>query len=144
MTRYILQIVLLLLVTLYAYRKGGAPERHVACVLVSMHAAGIGYFLIADQWVDYSGHALFRVAVDVVALIALTIIALRANRWWPLWVSSVQLLAVMAHVLKAVEPDMPLLIWNVMERWPFWAAIVLTGIGTHLYARRNSAAASMP
>ncbi|QZD87659.1 hypothetical protein [Qipengyuania psychrotolerans] len=137
MDRYFLQVTLLLLVAALAYFKGGSSEKRVAVVLVSMHVvSAIQYFLFSD-WEGLVTWPIFRMSLDLVGFLAILYIALRANRWWPLWVGSAQLLAIMAHVFRAIDANLPMTVYLIMERWPFWAAITITGIGTVLHARRE-------
>lgn len=140
MVRFSVQVVLLLLVALYAYKKGGRPERHVAFVLLGMLFANSTHAAITGQWTDYEGIPWFRVILDFTGFALILAIALRADRWWPLWVGGVQLLAVLAHLLRALDASLPPLAYAVMERWPFWIAIVSTGIGTYFHARRQRTA----
>lgn len=136
MVRFAIQVALLLLVALYAFKKGGEPERHVALVLLGMLVANIVFAGLSGEWTDYRGIPWFRVALDCIGFGFILAIALRADRWWPLWVSGVQLQAVLAHLLRALDASLPPLAYAIMERWPFWIAIALTGIGTFLHARR--------
>ena len=136
MERFVTQIALLLLVAFFALKKGGKPERHVVLVLCGMHLANICYAVIAGQWTDYGATPWFRITLDFAGFALILAIALRADRWWPLWVSGVLLLAVLAHLLRVIDADLPPLVYAVMERWPFWIAIILTGIGTYSHTRR--------
>ena len=137
MVRFFIQIALLLLVAVYACRKGGKPERHVAFILSGMLFINSIYAAIAGQLTDYQQVPWFRVTLDLVGFVLILAVALRADRWWPLWVAGVQLLAVLAHLLRAIDASVPPLAYAIMERWPFWIAIILTGIGTYFHARRE-------
>lgn len=140
MVRFSIQVALLLLVALYAWRRGGRPERHVALVLLGMLLANVIYAGIVGNWTDYRVMPWFRVVLDIVGFAFILAIALRADRWWPLCVGGVQLQAVLAHVLRAIDASLPPLVYAIMERWPFWIAIILTGLGTYLHARRERTA----
>lgn len=137
MVQYTIQIALLLLVALYAWRRGGKPEKQIASILVGMHLASLSYALLVGNWTDYSGMPLFRIMLDLAGLGLITLVGLRANRWWPLWVASLQLVTVFAHALRIIDAQVPPLIYAVMEQWPFWIMIVITGIGTQLRHRRG-------
>lgn len=141
MVRYSVQVALLLLVAIYAWRRGGKPEKQIASVLVAMHAINLAHALLAGQWTDYSEVPGFRIALDIAGLGLIALVALRANRWWPLWVASLQLVTVMAHALRVIDTQLPQLVYIVMERWPFWAMIAITGLGTLLHSRRTRAEA---
>lgn len=137
MANFLFQVALLLLVVVYALKRGGRPERHVAIILLGMFLVNIGYAAINGHWTKYDGIPWFRVGLDFVALALVLAIALRADRWWPLWVASVQLLSVLAHLLRIVDAGLPPLAYAIMERWPYMIAIVITGVGTYLHHRRQ-------
>ncbi len=136
MVRFLIQVTLLLLVVHFAFSKGGKPERYVAFILFGMLLASTGYALFAGEWPKYQVIPWYRVVIDAVGFALMLTVALRADRWWPLWVSAVQLLAVLAHLLRALDASLPPLAYAIMERWPFWVAIAITGIGTYLHHRR--------
>lgn len=138
MVRYSIQVALLLLVAFLAWRRGGKPEKQVASILVGMHAINLAHALLGGGWTDYSELPGFRIALDALGLLLITLVAVSADRWWPLWVASLQLVAVLAHVLRLIDAQLPQLIYIVMERWPFWAMIIVTGLGTLLHLRRKA------
>ena len=142
MSRFLLQVALILLVVLFALRKGGRPERHIALVLLGMLAANTLYGVLVGWWTDYDEIPWYRVVFDCTGFAFILIVALRADRWWPLWVSGVQLLSVLAHLLRALDADLHPLVYAIMERWPYWIAIGLTGLGTYLHASRARTAST--
>jgi hypothetical protein len=44
--------------------------------------------------------------IDLTVLAAFLFVALRSNRFWPLWVAGLQLTMSTSHVLKAIELDL--------------------------------------
>ena len=143
MFRFSIQVVLLLVVFAFALRKGGKPEKYVATIYFGLLLAAVGFRLVTGGWSEasYHGLQLYRFACDLFAFIGVLAVALRFNRWWVLWVGSVQLLAVMAHLIRAAELPIEPLVYAIMERWPTWIAIVLTGVGTWQHVRRMKPAA---
>ena len=145
MTRFLLQVALVCLVFIAAWRAGGRPERLVASIYLAMlavgslHAVAFGPF---DQG-GYKSFYGFRAALDGAALLAVVFVALRYDRWWTLWVGSVQLIAVIAHILRLIEMPIPLLAFDIMERWPVWMAVLITGVGTFLHARQPRASVTV-
>lgn len=137
MVRFSIQVALLLIVVLLAWKKGGEPERHVALILTGMFVTNVAYAASVGEWTDYGGMPWFRVFLDTAGFVLILGVALSADRWWPLWVGAVQLQAVLAHALRALDAELPPLVYAVMERWPFWIAIGLTGLGTILHANRQ-------
>lgn len=136
MVTFLAQVALLLLVAVFAWKWGGKPERHVALILFGMLVVNTGNAMLVGHWTRYHAIPWFRVGLDIVGLGLVLAIALRADRWWPLWVGSVQLLSVLAHLLRVLHAEIPPLVYAIMERWPFMIATVITGMGTYLHARR--------
>ncbi|UVO53048.1 hypothetical protein [Sphingomonas sp. SUN039] len=119
---------------LYAGICGGAPERLTAVALV---AAALATFIFGSG--AYTGGqirwAIF--AIDATLLLALVLIALRANRIWPLWMSALQLITVAAHVLNMISSN--------RNPWAYVASITVTSFlmppvlvyGTYSLQRRR-------
>jgi hypothetical protein len=144
MTRYLIQVALLSVVFISAWRVGGKPERYVATIYATMLVVGSSYefFFNPTDQASYEDLHPARFLLDAVALLAVTAIALQFDRWWTLWVGSAQLIAVVAHLLRALALPIPALAYAVMERWPVWIAISLTGLGTFLHHRREQTKAA--
>jgi hypothetical protein len=140
MTRFLVQALLVIVVFVAAWRTGGKPERYVATIYFSMLAATTFHAYWAPPIGPGGVHHFhrFRAWLDVAALVGVVLVALRYDRWWTLWVGSAQLLAVMAHLLRAIEMPIPLLAYAVMERWPVWMAVLVTGLGIYCHHRRQS------
>jgi hypothetical protein len=139
MIRFVLQVVFLALVFAAAWRVGGKPERYMASIYSSMlFAALLGAILLDDIGAGLPPSQNYRFLLDIAALVAVATVAVLYDRWWTLWVGSVQLIAVTAHVLKLTGLAIHPLVYGVMERWPTWVAIALTGLGTWLHCRRSS------
>lgn len=144
MLRFFIQALLVGVVFVAAWRTGGKPERYVATIYFSMFVAASLHVLWQppSDPIHLENFQQFRAWLDVAALGGVVFLALKYDRWWTLWVGSVQFLAVMAHVLRAIEMPIPLLVYTVMERSPVWMALLLTGLGTFLYQRRSRAIAT--
>jgi hypothetical protein len=93
----------------YAMWNGGAPERIGAAIF----CAGVLLTLL-----EFPGVAAgFRTVetgifvVDIVTLVAFLILALRAERFWPLWMAAFQALGTAGHLVKILDP--------VQMRWGY-------------------------
>lgn len=143
MIRFVVQVLCLAIVFVAAWRVGGKPERSVASVYLFMLVMDlIGAILLNDVGAGLRQSQIYRAFLDFAALIAVANVALRYDRWWTLWVGSVQLIAVTAHVLTLVGLSIHPLVYGVMERWPTWIAITLTGLGTWRHYRRSKTTAN--
>ena len=128
-------LALLVACTLYALWGGGAPERIGATVYALSVAAT---FLIVPRphqqtWLNLEVGAFI---VDVAVFLAFIPIALRANRFWPLWVTSLLGIGVLGHVAKLMVPDT---FWRayafVLAFWSY-PILALIALGTFLHRRR--------
>lgn len=117
--------------------------------LVALLAAGWRW----GEWPEKAGAALYAVAtivsllslpgaateyhhveigvavVDLSLLIGLTVIALRANRWWPICASALQLIAITAHLAKALNPDLSRLAYGLMIGILSYVALINLAVG---------------
>ena len=95
---------LLILICSYALWKGRRDERIVAtaCLLASIGTR----FVISPITVRYAGLESGLLLIDMAMLATFVWIALRSDRFWPLWVAGLQLTSSMAHLLKAIEWDL--------------------------------------
>ena len=66
-------------------------------------------------------------------LVAFVVIALRSDRFWPLWVAGLQLTISISHVLKAIQPDLLPIAYGVAER--FWSYPILLYTGARYVAQ---------
>lgn len=137
MLRLLLMLLLLALASVYAFRRGGKPERQVALILWGMVAFDQLYHLILRGEGIYAAVDLFHAFNDLWALAAVLFVALTANRFWTLWVASLQIIAALSHFLRLIESEMLTIVYAVIIRFPFWLQIVCLIWGTWNYDRRK-------
>lgn len=138
MTRYSLQVILILSVFAFAWAKGGKPERYVSSIYLGVLTAGVMDWAITGEWSNqgYNSLQIRLFLTDLSALSMVVFVALKFDRWWTLWVGSAQFLTVTAHLLKAFHMPIRPEVYVVMERWPVWLAILLTAWGTCHFVHR--------
>jgi hypothetical protein len=134
---YLLQLVLLVLAITYVWYRGGQPERAAAAAVASMYLLDPIYHAIWGQVTVYDQINVGHLVIDVVAWVAMVWIALRANRWWTLWLASAQTISVLSHFLRGVTSVMYPWVYAAMGRGPSWLEIVLLFVGTALVQRRR-------
>lgn len=139
MIRFLVQALLIIVIFIAAWRAGGKPERYVASIYFGMLVGSSAHAFVAGPAgeANYLNLHGFRFMLDCCALAGVVFVALRYDRWWTLWVGSVQFIAVMAHFLRILEWPIPPLAYAVMERWPVWIAVLLTGMGTGMHMHRS-------
>ena len=93
--------ILLVLVALYAFVRGRRDERQVGVIFVlGVIATEI---VLPPPRLRFEGVETHLMLVDIVVFLGFTFVALRSERFWPLWIAGLQLTAVFGHVLKAVD-----------------------------------------
>ncbi|GAA4713556.1 hypothetical protein H9L13_03980 [Sphingomonas lutea] len=84
--------------------RGRSDERTVAavCLLATLATQ----FVIPPPQERYSYLDLELILIDLAVLAAFVAVALRSERFWPLWISGLQLTISISHVLKAIDQDL--------------------------------------
>lgn len=126
--------ILLALVVLYALMRGSRDERHVALIcLFGALVTTLALSPLADRFASLEGPVLL---IDLAVLAGFLTVALRSERFWPLWVAGLQLTTIMGHMMKGVETD--LLPHAYAAALNFWAypIILILAIGTWRTHRR--------
>jgi hypothetical protein len=117
----------------------GRSEERVAaatCVLATL-ATNVVY--VPDG--GYGGVESGVMLVDVWTFAVFTSLALRSERFWPLWLAGLQLTSVFAHVLKAVELDLMPQAYAAAARFWVYPIFLVIVVGTWRGARRRRAIA---
>jgi len=96
-------------------------------------------FVLAPFASRYVGVETGAVIVDTGVLAIFIMVALRSDRFWPLWISGLQLTTMMSHVLKTIRFD--LLPWAYGAAEHFWSypILVIIAVATWRGQRRSMA-----
>lgn len=113
----------------YAIFRGSRSEYFGAAIMIvgSLSTLAIGR-LFGSSWTRVEV-GIF--AIDVVALFALIYLALKSNRFWPMWASAFQLLAVTIHTAMVVAPQITP--WAFATGAAFWAYPMLLALAIGSY-----------
>ncbi len=134
MVKLIVFNVLLVACCGYALLRGGAPERIGAAI----YAIGTGLTVLAhrEAAIRYGSVEIGILIVDLAALIAFLVLALRAQRFWPLWMTAFQLISTAAHLAKWADPGM--IRWTYAFLLGIWSypMLILLAIGAHNHRQR--------
>ena len=139
MLRIALFSALLIGATGYALWRGRADERLTAMVCIAASLASL--VLMGPVRLRYSNIEIGVLVVDILTLIAFIYVALRSDRFWPLWVSGLQLTTSIAHLLKALEPNLLPLAYAAAGRSWGYPILIILAIGTWRGERRRALAA---
>ena len=116
----------------YALFRGKADSRIVA-----------GVFLVGDLTTlalrssNYSSVEVSILAVDILGFIGFTYAALISERFWPLWVSGLQLTSSMGHLFKAIDTNLMPLAYAAALRFWAWPILIILAFGTWRGRRRS-------
>jgi threonine/homoserine efflux transporter RhtA len=120
--------IFLVLVVLYALFRGSRDERHVA--LICLIGAVATTLVLSPLAFRFSGVETPVALVDVAVFGGFLVVALRSERFWPLWVAGLQLTTILGHALKGI--DSSLLPRAYAASLNFWAypIVLILAIGT--------------
>ena len=136
MDRLLIYHALLLGACGYALIKGRADARIVAVVFLMgnfattalrSHVAGV-----------YSSLEPAILAIDVLAFFGFTYAALISDRFWPLWISGLQLTTSMGHILKAADQHLLPIAYAAALRFWAYPILLILAVGTWRSHRRVS------
>ena len=127
-------LILLLLSCGYAIWQGNRDARVVAatCILATLAT----HFAIAPLRERYSSVEEGVLLVDTFTLLVFVAVALRSNRFWPLWVAGLQLTTAVGHAMKGVHIDLlPQAYGAALRFWSYPILLILV-VGTFRNQRR--------
>lgn len=101
---YIIFWALLLLICAYAFWRGQAEERIAAAACLA--ATIVTVLDIAPVGLRYRSIDPAQLAIDGAMLLTFVAIALRSDRFWPLWVAGLQLTMSFSHLMKAIDANL--------------------------------------
>ena len=133
-------LVLLIACCAYAFARGGAPER----IGMAVYAAGsvLTYVAVSAPPIRFKGVEVGVFIIDVCVLISFIVLALRANRFWPIWVSALLGLGVLGSLAMMLHPRViPWAYAVVLSIWSY-PILLLMVVGTRnhqLRLKRNGA-----
>lgn len=127
-------MILFFLVAAYAQWRGGAPERIAAiCMVIAM----MGTFWAGLSNPSYRGVQWDMLLIDIGLLLALSVLAGIADRFWPIWLAAFQLVAVAAHGVTAYNPEiLPVAYWWIVGKIAY-PMVAILAVGTRRHHRRT-------
>lgn len=131
MLRVILFDLLLFGTCGYALLYGRLDARIVGGMCIAANFAS--YAMVSR----YNGVELGVLAIDLLTLAVFVFVALRSDRFWPLWISGLQLTTTIGHVLKAIQLDLVPIAYAVSLR--FWAYPILVILAVATWRNRQRA-----
>lgn len=126
---------ILFLVSAFAFWCGRTDERVAAaiCVLATF-ASNIVY----EPRGAYAGVEIGVFLVDAATFAGFALIALRSERFWPLWLAGFQLTTVFSHLLKAIQLDLMPQAYAAAARFWVYPIFLIIVVGTWRSYRRRA------
>ena len=126
---------LLLLSCGYALWRGRKYEQLSALTCIAATVVSV----VAHSRVQlrYPGVQSADLVIDTLVLLAFVVIALRSDRFWPLWVAGLQLTISMSHLFSAIKPDLMPLAYGAAERFWSYPTLVIIAVGAWRQHRRH-------
>jgi hypothetical protein len=123
----------------FALLKGGVPERIVAAIfLCAGPATYVALWAQPEQ--AYENVEMTVLAIDSVMLVGLIALAITANRYWPIWIASLQTIIVAVHGVKAFDPTLVAWTYAVASGKLAYPQLALLALGTWRHHRRRTEA----
>jgi hypothetical protein len=118
----------------YAFIEGGAPERIGAAIFLI--GSVLTYVSLETSPIRFRGVEVGVFIIDFVSFVAFVLLAIRANRFWPIWVSALVGLGLVGHLAMLVHPHViPWAYAVVLSMWSYPMLLVMTA-GTYAHRRR--------
>ena len=119
----------------YALWRGGPPERFAAKIVIIWIMTDVGYHLLFGP----SGFTVVdpaHLVIDGAELVAITWLALQANRIWPVWAAAAQVMTFSGHLVVMISKSG----WNyaywAMTQLPPYIQLFALVCGVVFHARR--------
>jgi len=134
MERALLFSGLLLLASVYALARGGKPERYAAAMYIAAFIASALSAQIAQALYQKFNWGI--VAIDFALAVSLGALALQANRYWTIWATSIQIVAIIAHLVKLLVPEIAATAYEITLLVWSYASIPVLAIATYRHRAR--------
>jgi DNA-binding CsgD family transcriptional regulator/uncharacterized membrane protein YhaH (DUF805 family) len=121
-------------VVLYALVRGGAPERIVAAIGVV--GAVLSLLVVSMTPIRIGGVDLSFFVFDSIASIGFILVALRANRLWPIWMAAFNSFGLAAHLLLLTNPTIDPLAYVLVLAMTSPLSFLILFVGTRNHRLR--------
>ncbi|MEH6660839.1 MAG: hypothetical protein V7679_04235 [Parasphingorhabdus sp.] len=121
-------------ICIYALYRGGGPERWVACIVIAMVVLDPAVHIFTP--LEYATLDPGHLVIDMAGWLGLLAVALRANRFWPLCVVSLQTIALVAHATRLLDVTIHPKAYMIMQIASSYPLLVLLMIGTFYHQKR--------
>lgn len=134
MVNTLVYFAILLGCCLYTALRGSSPERIGAAIL--MAGSILTLVTLSSAATIYRSLEVGVVVVDLATLLAFLVLALRADRIWPLCITAFQLVGTAGHAVKLVDPQVLPYAYAFALRFWGYPMILMLIIGTWNHQKR--------
>jgi hypothetical protein len=126
--------VVMWIVTVYAFRRGGWEEKLASAGLVVASYLTVLLRSDSNPFHQLEGSVL---ALDMGHFLLMLVIVLLSRKFWPMWVAAMAAMSVIAHLLPYMPQSSPYLYFRAeaLWSWPVWALI---GVAVWRHSARRS------
>ena len=132
-----LQLATLAVAIVLGLWRGAGPERTCAAIYLGMWLGDRLYHLVSNGIVVLGGADLGHIAIDAVTAGGLIGVALYANRNYPLWLASMQLVSLLSHFLRIISPSIDPTAYALLAASPMYLAVLIFAVGLSRHLRRQ-------
>lgn len=119
----------------YAEWRGGPPER-IGAAILTVGSLLTFAALLSERAAVYRSLEVGVFLVDVATFLAFLVLALRADRLWPLCITALQIVGTAGHAVKLVDPQvLPYAYAFALRLWGY-PMILLLVVGTWNHQKR--------
>jgi hypothetical protein len=140
MARLDIFLILFVLTCGYAFVRGGGPER--LCAFVFTIGVLLTFAAVSPLATRYRHVELAVAAIDTASFLVITAVAMRSERYWPLWLSALYCLQAFSHLFRLLPGSIALIYGILMNLWAYpMLAVIAIGTWRHRarVKRRNAA-----
>ena len=127
-------LALMLLALGYAAWKGGAPERVMVGIALTMIL--LDSLFLSNDVAEYQSIDWAYLTLDLIGVTATVILALLAHRFWPLIAAVLHMLPLLAHISRALDVSMNPVAYLTMQVASSWLLPPLLILGTWRHQQR--------
>lgn len=131
-----IQHAILFSLCVFAWLKGDGPEKWSANILSGMVVLDYALHWTFQHSDHFDRIVLSHLLLDLLVLVALIPVAVRANRIYPLCILAAQLLAVVMHLNRGLAPEGMEFAYWLLTRVPSYIQIIALATGLYLHRRR--------
>lgn len=134
--RAYIQYLIIFALTAYAFARGAGPEKQAGAILTSMVVLFLGYRLLTPGSGVYDKIDLGHLVIDLVALVLLGRLAIRANRIYPLWMLAAQLISTLMHLGRELDTHIAPIAYFLLIHAPSYIQVIAFALGLLAHRRR--------